>query len=239
MPTPPARAAIVAKYAGRRPQEWSSDHVTGLVRRTDSDKVVLTLDACGGPSGSQIDTRVLDLLRREHIPAVLFVNKRWIEANRAAFDTIASEQNLFDIGNHGTRHMPLSVTGRSAYNLPGTRDTGEVYDEVMGNHEFLTELTGTAPRFFRTGTAWYDEVAIAIIRDLGEIPIGFDINGDAGATYTTAQVARETSRATSGSIIIGHFNQPKQSTYAGLAEALPRMKDRGIVFSKLSDLNVT
>lgn len=52
----------------------------------------------------------------------------------------------------------------------------------MGNHRYLSELLGTPPRYFRTGTAYYDEVAIEIVRELGEIPIGFDINADAGTT---------------------------------------------------------
>ena len=42
-----------------------------------------------------------------------------------------------------------------AYTEHGTASVGEVYDEVMGNQQFMTELLGHAPRFFRTGTAWY------------------------------------------------------------------------------------
>ena len=75
------------------------------------------------------------------------------------------------------------------------------------------DLLGRAPRFFRAGTAWYDEVAVEIVRALGEIPIGFDVNADAGATYPAATVAAETARATAGSIIIGHLNAPKGATF--------------------------
>jgi peptidoglycan/xylan/chitin deacetylase (PgdA/CDA1 family) len=66
--------------------------------------------------------------------------------------------SVFELANHGTRHLPLSVTGRSAYGIGGTRDAGEVYDEVATNQVKLTRLLGT-PRYFRAGTAYSDDVA--------------------------------------------------------------------------------
>jgi len=239
-PTPtelPSRDAIVTRFSGRKPARWGLD-VTGVVSRTPGPAVALTLDACGGPSGSGVDTALIDFLIAERFPATLFVNRRWIEANRATFDTLAAD-DLFTLGNHGTAHRPLSVTGRSAYGVPGTAGVGEVYDEVAGNHVLLTELLGRPPRFFRAGTAWYDEVAVEIVRALGEIPVGFDVNGDGGATYAKATVVTETGRARAGSIVIGHFNQPKGSTFEGLAVALPALRERGLTFAKLDDLAVT
>jgi peptidoglycan/xylan/chitin deacetylase (PgdA/CDA1 family) len=212
--------------------------VKGLVLRSTSPQVCLTFDACGGPYGSKVDSDLLTLLTTQRIPATLFLNQRWIEANRATFDEIASRPDLFDIGNHGTRHMPLSVTGKSAYNEPGTKDVAEVYDEVAGNHTYLTGLLGRPPRFFRTGTAHYDEVAIEIVRAMGEIPIGFDINGDAGTTYTAALVAQETGKAKPGSIVIAHLNQPARQTYEGMAVVLPRLRDKGVRFARLSDVTI-
>src|SRR5258708_792652 len=89
--------------------------------------IALTFDACGGPGGSGYDQALIDFLRRRQVPATLFLNSRWIDANPAAFHLLAAEP-LFEIGNHGTRHRPLSVTGRSAYGIPGTRSAGEAYD---------------------------------------------------------------------------------------------------------------
>ena len=103
--------------------------------------IALTFDACGGPGGSGYDQALIDFLRRHEVPATLFLNSRWIDANPAAFRLLAAEP-LFEIANHGTRHRPLSVTGRSAYGIPGTRNAGEVYDEVAGNQAKLTRLLG-------------------------------------------------------------------------------------------------
>jgi len=234
----PTRDTIVARFGDRTPTQWGLE-VTGIVTRTAGPAVALTLDGCGGANGSGVDSELLDFLIAEQFPATLFLNQRWIDANRPTFDRLASRPDLFTIGNHGTRHTPLSVTGRSAYGIAGTADAGAVYDEVAGNHRLLTDLIGRPPRFFRAGTAWYDEVAVEIVRALGEIPIGFDINADAGATYPAKTVAAETAKATPGSIIIGHLNAPQGATFEGLRTALPALREAGLTFATLDDLAVT
>lgn len=223
----PARETIVARYAGQKPSAWGMENIPGLVTRTTSPGIVLTFDACGGHNGDGLDGNLISWLVGEHLPAVLFLNSRWIAANPGPFAILAARQDLFEIGNHGTRHLPLSVDGRAAYGITGTRDPNEVYDEVAFNHELLTSELGRAPRWFRCGTAHYDDVAVRIVRDLGEVPIGFDINGDGGATFSERQVVQETSRATAGSIVIGHMNHPHGHTAAGMAAAVGALRAAG------------
>jgi peptidoglycan/xylan/chitin deacetylase (PgdA/CDA1 family) len=154
------------------------------------------------------------------VPATFFLNARWIQANPGPARALA-ENPLFELGNHGTRHVPLSVTGRSAYGIPGTANPAEVYDEVMASQEALHALTGRQARFFRPGTAFFDEVAVAIVRKLGLIPVSFTVNGDGGATYPSDTVFGEVSKAKSGDVIIGHGNHPGSGTAPGIARALP------------------
>ena len=220
-PTPagPTRADIVAQFGGLTPTTWGLE-MDGIVSRTDADAVVLTLDACGGPRGSGIDERILGALRERGIPATLFLNTRWIDANPGAAEDFAAEG--FELANHGTRHVPLSVTGRDAYGIVGTADAGDAFDEVMGNHARLTEILGREPRFFRSGTAHYDDVAVRIVGALGEVVAGFSVNADAGATFSAKQVAAELGRSRPGDIVIGHFNQPNLDAGAGYAKGLTR-----------------
>src|SRR5262249_49057051 len=140
-----------------------------------------------------------------------------------------------EIANHGTRHRPLSVTGRSAYGIPGTRSAGEVYDEVAGNRAKLTRLLGSPPRFFRSGTAYCDDVAARIVTDLGERFVGFSVNGDAGATFTPAEVHHAVGSAADGSIVICPMNQPKGGTAEGISAAVPHLLAAGHHFVRLSD----
>ncbi|MEU1628812.1 polysaccharide deacetylase family protein [Streptomyces sp. NPDC020096] len=232
----PTRAEVVARYGHLAPTQWGLDGVPGMVARlpTAQQAIALTFDACGGPGGSGYDSALIDFLRAHKVPATLFLNSRWIDANRATFDQLAADP-LFEIANHGTRHRPLSVSGRSAYGIPGTRSAGEVYDEVAGNREKLTQLLGRPPRFFRSGTAYCDDVAARIVTDLGERFVSFDINGDGGATFTPQQVHQAVLTARHGSIIISHMNHPKGGTARGMASAVPRLRESGHHFVRLSD----
>jgi len=229
------RAQIVARYGNLSPHYWGFGAPGVLRHALAAGRVIaLTFDACGGPGGSGYDQALIDFLRQHDVPATLFLNSRWIDANPAAFRLLAAEP-LFEIGNHGTRHLPLSVTGRSAYGIPGTRNAGEVYDEVAGNHAKLTRLLGRPPRFFRSGTAYYDDIAARIVTDMGETPVTFNVNGDGGATFTPAQVSVTVTAAGPGSLVIGHMNHPEGGTAQGIAAAVPILAARGYRFVRLSD----
>ncbi|MFB7664347.1 polysaccharide deacetylase family protein [Kitasatospora sp. NPDC056138] len=235
---PPAtatRAEVVARYGTATPTSWGFEAPGVVSRLPTADRVVaLTFDACGGPGGSGYDQALVGFLQERSVPATLFLNSRWIDANLATFHQLAADP-LFEIANHGTRHLPLSVSGRSAYGIPGTRDAGEVFDEVAGNRDKLTALLGRPPRFFRPGTAYCDDVAARIVADLGERIAGFTVNGDAGATFSAAQVRQEVSAVRPGSIVICHMNRPTGGTAAGIAAAVPQLLDAGHRFVRLSD----
>ncbi|WP_345346376.1 polysaccharide deacetylase family protein [Actinoallomurus liliacearum] len=225
----------MARYGRLKPRTWGFD-APGVVHTlpTTQRVIALTFDACGGPGGSGYDRKLIDFLRRREIPATLFLNSRWIDANPAVFRRLAAEP-LFEIANHGTRHRPLSVTGRSAYGIAGTRNAGEVYDEVAGNHVKLSRLLGAPPRFFRSGTAYCDDIAARIVTDLGERFAGFTVNGDAGATFTPEEVRRTVTAARGGSIVICHMNRPTGGTARGIAAAVPHLLASGYHFVRLSD----
>ncbi len=229
------RAQVVARYGHLRPRTWGFGG-PGVVRdlHTSRRVIALTFDACGGPGGSGYDQALIGFLRRRKVPATLFLNSRWIDANPAAFGQLAAEP-LFEIANHGTRHLPLSVTGRSAYGIPGTRNAGEVYDEVATNQAKLRRLLGVPPRFFRAGTAYCDDVAARIVTAMGDHLVSFSVNGDGGATFTPGQVRGIVTAAPGGSIVICHMNHPDSGTAQGIAASVPYLLACGYRFVRLSD----
>lgn len=235
VPALPSRAQTVARYAGVEPRAWGMS-VPGVTTGLPGGRrlLALTFDACGGPGGSGYDAKLIDFLRATRVPATLFLNARWIDANPARFEQLAGDP-LFEIANHGTAHRPLSVTGRSAYGIDGTRDAGEVYDEVEGNATKLTGLLGHRPRFFRSGTAHYDDVATRIVADLGHRVAGFTVNGDAGATLTGPQVRAQVESAPPDAIVLAHMNHPGHGTADGIAAAVPPLLASGCRFVRLSD----
>jgi peptidoglycan/xylan/chitin deacetylase (PgdA/CDA1 family) len=230
-----SRAEVVARYGELRPDYWGFGG-PGVVRDLPTTRrvVALTFDACGGPGGSEYDEALIQFLRQREVPATLFLNSRWIDENPAVFRQLRREP-LFELANHGTRHLPLSVTGRSAYGIGGTRNAGEVYDEVATNQVKLTRLLGTPPRYFRAGTAYSDDVAAQIVTAMTVSLVSFSVNGDGGATFTPEEVRSTVAAAPGGSIVLCHMNHPHGGTAQGIAAAVPQLTASGYRFVRLSD----
>lgn len=224
-------------YAQTAPVQWG-ENVTGVTTKFHSDKkeIALTFDACGGSErSSQYDEGLIEFLTAQHIPATLFINARWIDTNPQIFMKL-SHNPLFEIANHGSAHKPLSVDGKSVYNIHGTASSDEVIAEIQGNNQKIEKLTGKRPTFFRAGTAYYDEQAVAIAHALGMEIGGFSILGDAGATFSAQKVAQQLITAHSGDIVICHMNHPEGGTREGIIQGVEALIKEGYVFVRLSDV---
>ncbi|MTI95899.1 MAG: polysaccharide deacetylase [Firmicutes bacterium] len=224
------------RYGDLTPREWG-ERVTGVITRIDtSDKVIaLTFDACGASGLSAgYDRELIDFLTQEQIPATLFLSGQWIEANKQIARELA-QNPLFVIENHGYRHRPLSVAGKNAYGIEGTGSIREVVAEIGLNDRLIKELTGRAPVYYRSGTAYYDEVAVMIARDMGKEVINFNVLGDAGATFSNAQIEKNLLGAKPGAIILYHMNRPESDTAAALIETLPKLQEQGFRFVHLRE----
>lgn len=219
------------------PKQWG-ENVTGVVTtfHTTKKEVALTFDACGGSArSSQFDAELIAYLIKNHIPATLFINSRWIQSNPDIFQRLATNP-LFEIANHGTAHRPLSVNGKSVYNIAGTASPEEVAHEINGNGDLIEKLTGKRPVFFRSGTAYYDEQAVVIAHRNGVEIAGFSVLGDAGATFSAPKVAQQIESAHSGDILIFHMNHPEGGTREGIIEGVTKLKAEGFGFVRLSDV---
>src|SRR5699024_261001 len=113
-------------------------------------------------------------------------------------------------------HAPLSVAGGEAWGIPATASAEEAFAEVMDNHETVKELTGLEMTLFRSGTAYYDEVAVELAEALGYRVVNFDVLGDAGATFSADEVKGALLDAEAGSIALLHMNQPSGGTARGV-----------------------
>ncbi|WP_028281199.1 polysaccharide deacetylase family protein [Arthrobacter sp. H5] len=234
-PVLPNRDQIIAQFGARTPGYWGLE-APGVALRLPpgSQGIALTFDCCGGPGGEALDRPLIDALRTHQVPSTFFLNARWVHANPALAEELAADP-LIEVANHGSQHLPLSMTGNTAYGLPGTRNSGEVYDEVMVNQELLLQLTGKPALWFRSGTAFLDDVSTEVVRALGLVPVNFSINGDAGATFPAQTVAQSVGSASAGDIVIAHANRPLGGTAAGVAAALPGMLVQGARFVRLSE----
>lgn len=227
------RKKIVCKFSNKAASEWG-EAMKGVKTRIDTKKKILalTFDACGS-RGDSCDWQLIDFLAGKQIPATLFISGRWIDSHPKDFQKLCKYAN-FEIENHGLNHKPCSIDGKSAYGIKGTKNIGEIIDEIEKNALKIKSLTGTKPRFYRSGTAYYDEVGVEIAGELGYEIAGFGVLGDAGATYTKGQVKNALLGAPASSIVIFHMNHPESWIAEGVIEAIPELKKKGFKFTKLS-----
>lgn len=229
---------IISEFSGKVPQEWG-ETIKGVKTRLNTDQrvIALTFDACGGQKGSGYDAQLINFLTSEAIPATLFMSGKWIDANPDIFQTLARNP-LFEIENHGLNHRPCSVNGRSVYGIKGTRSVGELVDEIEQNAIQIQTITGCKPKYYRSGTVYYDETGVEVANALGYEVVSFAVRGDAGATYSKKQVKEALLKASPSAIVLMHMNHPESGTAEGVIEAIPQLRKWGFNFVKLSEYSL-
>ena len=229
------RKKIANTFENQTPKEWG-ESVTGVKTKFDTNEkvIALTMDACGSPHGMGYDEKLINFLKQEKVPATLFINARWIDKNLNTFKALASI-TLFEIANHGLEHKPASVNGKSIYGLDGSKNMEELIDEIELNARKIEQITDKRPKYFRSGTAYYDEVAVKIANKLNHQVIGFSILGDGGATFSKEKVENAFLKAKNGEIAIIHMNHPLSQTADGTIKVINELKQKGFKFVRLSD----
>jgi len=217
----------------------SAAHATPLVEPTlrikpsanGAGHVALTLDACGG----QTDTRILSALVENRIPATIFVTGIWLKRNAAAVAIMQAHPDLFELENHGGRHIPAVDTPQKIYGISSAGSPEAVLAEVESGAAALARTGQPAPKWFRGATAEYSPSAIAMIRKLGFKIAGFSINGDGGSLLGAKETARRIAAAKDGDVIISHINQPTHAAGEGVVQGLLALKAKGMTFVRLDD----
>ncbi|MBC7407685.1 MAG: polysaccharide deacetylase family protein [Arcicella sp.] len=203
---------------------------------TNNKTIAFTFDACGGKNANGYDAELINFLRKEQIPATLFVTGKWIDANYSTFLQL-SKESLFEIENHGFNHKPCSVDGESEYGIHGTKDIPDAFDEIEANAEKIEKITGRRPIFYRSATAYTDEACAKIAKQLGITIISFDVlSGDAvPKTPKSIIVDGVLKHIKPGAIVIMHFNRPAWNTFESMQEIVPALRKAGYHFAKLQD----
>jgi len=194
-------------------------------------QVALTLDACGGKT----DTRILTSLVQNHIPATVFVTAKWLDRNRPALAILTAHPELFEIENHGARHVAAIDTPIHVYGVRAAGSAASVASEVEGGRKAIVAATGREPQWFRGATAKYTPSSVAIIAGLHERVAGYSLAGDGGALLGEKATARRIANARDGDVILAHVNQPGRAAGAGVVEGVLALKAKGFRFVTLSN----
>jgi peptidoglycan/xylan/chitin deacetylase (PgdA/CDA1 family) len=195
-------------------------------------RVALTLDACMG----EADWRILDALTTHGIPATLFVTGRWLAKNGEALKLLLSHPELFQLENHGAMHVPAITGSEKLYGIAPARTLAAVQAEVDGGAAAMAAAGIGKPSWYRDATALYSGDALLRIRQMGYRIAGFSLNADFGASLPADKVTARLLTAKDGDVIIGHVNQPKRSSGAGIAAGVVALKAKGFAFVRLKDV---
>ena len=197
--------------------------------------VALTLDACSG----KYDSNLIEFLIKNKIPATIFATKRWLDRNPHGLSVIKSHLDLFDVENHGEKHIPAVIgAGREIYGIPGEPDVVHLRREVVEGARAVEKATGVAPHWYRDATAEYDEQSVKEIDRLGYKIAGFSVNADHGATSSKITIEKRLRRVKTGDVIIAHMNKPDSDSAEGLAAGLAYLLKSGFVFVRLDQVDL-
>jgi peptidoglycan/xylan/chitin deacetylase (PgdA/CDA1 family) len=191
--------------------------------------VALTLDACSG----RTDMRIFDALVENHIPATIFVTARWLQHNAPALQLLLNHPDLFQIENHGARHLPAIDHPMKVFGLAAAGSPQAVNAEITGGAAAIRAATGQSPRWYRGATGKYSASALDLIARSGETVAGYSLIADDGARLSRSGVLHRLSKVMDGDVIIAHVNHPEKPAGLGLAQGILTLKSRGFVFVKL------
>lgn len=224
-----AACLAVPALAAALPRAVVFEPVLTLPPSPGAPRVALTLDACDGA----VDHRILDLLIARDIPATIFASGRWIARNPDTLALLLAHPALFEVEDHGARHVPAIDVPMSLYGLHAAGSPAAVATEVTGGTAILIAAGAPPPKWFRGAGAEYDASAEAQIHQLGYRLAGFSLNGDGGASLSEAGTRARFDMARDGAVILAHLNQPHRPAGAGVAAGIDDLLARGYHFVRL------
>ncbi len=196
---------------------------------TGRPTIALTLDAC--PGG--FDERLAQALIENEIRATIFVTALWMRWNPAGLAKLLAHRDLFNLQNHGARHLPPILGTSPVFGLRPAGSWAAIESEIASGAESIQTASGTRPAWYRGATALYSPDVLDPIRHMGFAIAGFSLSADQGASLPAATVAARVAKAQNGDVIIGHINQPRRSSGAGIAEGVAALKRQGMTFAWL------
>jgi len=191
------------------------------------DVVSLTFDDGPNPQATPV---ILDVLRREGVPATFFILGRHADRWPSLVRRVADEGH--QLGNHGYWHRKLHRRG-PAY----------VRDDLTRGTDAITGASGgVRPRHFRAPHGFRSPWVTSIAHTLGQRTVGWSLGvWDSARPGTGEIVRRSVAGMDAGSILLLHDGDgyDPEGDRRQTAEALPLIIDglraRGFRFATLPD----
>ncbi|HEX2973846.1 MAG TPA: polysaccharide deacetylase family protein [Tepidisphaeraceae bacterium] len=220
-------AGLTALYGTFVPQSglWCRNISRGSRSGT---KVALTFDDGPSPGGTD---GVLDVLKREGIPAAFFVIGQNAAANPDLLRRIHSEGHL--IGNHTYDHDHLSVFRGYRY----------WHDQLLRTDEVVQQITGVRPGLFRPPVGIKFIFTAAAAKRLNHPIVTWSRRALDGVDTSVDRIlARLAQQTLPGDILTlhdgidPHAPRKPDMTLEALPQLISRLRARGLQFVRLDEL---
>lgn len=246
---PPDRAAPDLPAAAVLPPV-AADRA-GSIRRVKpagpAKPVALTFDLCERADDiTGYDGAVVDVLRREQVPATFFAGGKWLRSHPERAAQLIADP-LFEIGNHAWTHGNFRVLAQPAAEQQILWTQGQ-YALLRAELARRAAAAGVAaaeiallppvPRVFRFPYGTCTGETLAMAARLGLAAIQWDvISGDAVAGATAASLEKGVLAAVRpGSIAVFHANGRGSGTAPALPAIIATLRQRGLRFVTVSTL---
>jgi peptidoglycan/xylan/chitin deacetylase (PgdA/CDA1 family) len=218
---------VALPVAGPPPPEAVRPLARPISRVTTREPAVaITFDACATKKGSYgFDRDVFEILKREQVPATIFVSGRWVDTHPDAMAALTGDP-LIEFGDHSYDHPHMTK-------LPAAR-----FGEEIDQTEAALGRYGRHSVAFRPPFGDWNRRVIALAREKNLPTVTWDVvSGDPSLKTTTAgEIRAVLAGARPGSIIIFHINGRGWKTHEALPAILSGLRERGFRFVSLSEL---
>ena len=219
----------------------------GTIRRVllpeGTKAVALTFDLCElatTTTGYDVDT--INFLRREHIPATLFIGGKWMRSHAERAKQLMADP-LFEIGNHAWSHGNFGIMDPQSMRdqVLWTQAEYEILREgilrsAAENGASLPDIAAV-PNLFRLPYGRCTDQSLALLAHLGLRVIQWDVVAEAMDDNSRPELAAEVARRVRpGSILLFHANRVPKGTAALLSGVVRELRDRGYHFVTVGKL---
>ncbi len=198
-----------------------------IPKNQKSHQIALTFD--DGPQ-SPYTEEILDILKKENIPATFFILGKYAEKNPNLVKRIVTEGHA--IGNHGWSHIPLAFKNR------------EFIQTEIESWEKVMSPWGEQPyKIFRASHGWKNPWLVSILHQKGYQLIGWNVGvWDSDKPGKDVLLERLNANLDEGSIILlhdgdgDHEGADRSQTVAILPELIRECRSRGYTFVTIPEM---
>ncbi|MTE21509.1 polysaccharide deacetylase family protein [Streptomyces sp. TRM43335] len=180
---------------------------------------------------------LLNTLRREKVPATVFMSGGWARAHRERASDIGRDR-LFEVGTLSDSYRPFTPDCAGLEDLP-VLAPGKQLGDVRKGLEALREAGVENPTpYFRFPGGCFDDRARKTVAPAGVTAVAGDVvAADAGASDEKKVADRVLSQVEPGSVVVLHWNRAKAPVTEKVVDRIvPKLRERGYRFVRVSEM---